>query len=86
MFSSDAEFLPIGEEEEFEIVEEEDTEEKAHLLDSHVVEADLMKKRARTAVAHDAESNIMELQCLLGKTSTGTASRAEKDQFYLIEF
>jgi hypothetical protein len=80
MFSSDAEFLPIGEEEEFEIVEEEDTEEKAHPLDSDVVKADLMKKRARTAVlVHDAESNIIELWCLLGITSTGTASHAEKD-------
>jgi hypothetical protein len=72
---------PIGEEEEFEIVEEENTEGKGHPLASDVAEADLKKTRARTAVlAHEAESNIMALQHLLGKTSTGIATRAEKDR------
>ena len=79
-FSSEFEFLPIGEEEDFEIVTE-GLEEEIHPLDTAVVEADLKKKRAKTAVlADEAESNIIELQRLLGKTNTGSATRAEKDR------
>ena len=78
-FSREFEFLPIGEEEEFEIVME-GFEEEIHPLDTDVVEADLEKKRAKTAfLADEAESNIIELQRLLGKTNTGTATRAEED-------
>ena len=45
------------------------------------MEAELNKSKARTAVlAHEAESSILELQRLLGKTNTGTATRAEKDR------
>jgi hypothetical protein len=79
-FSRALEILPIGEEEEFEIVTE-GLEEEIHPLDTDVVKADLKKKRAKTAVlADEAESNIMELQWLLRKTNMRTATRAEKDR------
>jgi hypothetical protein len=79
-FSREFEFLPIGEEEEFEIVTE-GFEEEIHPLDTDVVEADLKKKSANTAILEDeAKSNIIELQRLLGKTNTGTVTRAEKDR------
>ncbi len=72
-FSRGFEFLPIGEEEEFEIVTE-GFDEEIHPLDTDVVEADLTKMRAKTAVlAEEAKSNIDE-------TNTGTATRAEKDR------
>ena len=71
-FSRESVFLPIGEEEEFEIVEEENTEGKGHPLASDVAEADLKKTRARTAaLAHEAESNIMVLQHLLWQDQYG---------------
>jgi hypothetical protein len=70
-------FLPIGEEEEFEIVEEEDVNKETH---PDMVKTDLQETRARTVdLAYEAESSITELQHLLGKTKTGTATCAEKD-------
>ena len=74
-------FLPIGEEEEmFEIVEEP-TEETTHPVDNDIVEVDLKKPKARTAVlALEAEEKNLAMQRLLGKTDTGTATCAEKDR------
>ena len=55
-------------------------EEEIHPVDTGVIEADLKKKRAKTAVfADEAKRNIIELQRLLRKTNTGSATRAEKD-------
>ncbi|KAL3798707.1 hypothetical protein HJC23_004458 [Cyclotella cryptica] len=79
MFTMEAVFLPmIGEEESFEIIENPKTE-KAIEKDS--AEALLDKAKAKTAVlADEAEMSIVELQNLLGKTKTGTATRVEKDR------
>lgn len=74
--------LPIGEDDTFEVVEEP-TNESAHPLDSDVIEAKLEKAKASTAVlADEAESSMLELQRLLGKTKTGTATRSDKDRHY----
>jgi hypothetical protein len=73
----------IWEEDEdlFEIIEDPSTTEAVLLLDCDLAEAHVEKSKARTAVlAQEAESNILELQRLLGKTSSGTATRNERDQ------
>mmetsp|Transcript_16497 Transcript_16497/g.29920 ORF Transcript_16497/g.29920 Transcript_16497/m.29920 type:complete len:391 (+) Transcript_16497:295-1467(+) len=72
MFTNEASLLPIGEEESFEIVEEP-------TLGNGVAEADLKKAKSNTAVLeHEAEKNILEMQRLLGKSKTRSASRSEK--------
>jgi len=77
MFTKEAEILPIGEEESFEIVEEPTLGPS----DEDAVKANHLKSKARTAVlAHEAQSSMLELQELLGKTDSGTTTRAEKDR------
>lgn len=77
VFTKEAIFPSIGEEEEFEIVQEPTVEK----VDVEEAEAEFTKSKARTAVlAHEAESSILELQRLLGKTNTGTATLDEKDR------
>ena len=79
MFTMEAVFLPmIGEEESFEIIENPKTNKA---IEKDLAEALLDKAKAKTAVlADEAELGIMELQNLLRKSKTGTATRAEKDR------
>lgn len=78
--TNDAAFLPIWEEEDLlEIVEEPADTTRSFECDK--AEVAVEKSKARTAVlAHEAECSILELQRLLGKTSTGTSTHAEKDR------
>ena len=64
---------------------EEPIEVAFHPVDSDLVEVDLKKSKARTSVlVHDAECSILEMQRLLGKNKTGTATRAEKDRLLVL--
>lgn len=77
IFTKEAEILPIGEEESFEIVEEPTLGPS----DEDAVKANHLKSKARTAaLAHEAQSSMLELQELLGKTDSGTTTRAEKER------
>lgn len=79
-FAEEATFRPIWEDEDLlEIIEEPD--EAARLTYRDRDEVDLEKSKARTAVlAHEAECSILELQRLIGKTTSGTATHEEKNR------
>ena len=74
-----AHLLPIEEDDSFEILEKPITE-----LEVDLAEVNAEKAKAKTAtLAKEAEISMLELQKLLEKTSTGTATLDDKD--HLVE-
>jgi hypothetical protein len=75
MTPKEALLLPIGEDDSFEILERPIT-----ALEMDIAEVNFDKAKAKTAMlAEEAESSILELQKLLEKTKTGTATLNDKD-------
>lgn len=78
-FTKETPFLPIWEVDDWlETVEE--PSEATRLIECDTAKVEVEKSKARTAVlAHEAESSILELQRLIRKTTTDTATHVEKD-------